>query len=337
MLKEFALGKECYGQATLVLSKVSTDFECLQERAQASGIFEQVVEFDEKKSAYFPELDFFKKNQGNIIKNMVARIRFTKMFAKLQEPYIPVDFTRYKNIYVYCDSDPIGYYLNQNHIAYHAIEDGFNCLKLFNAARHDNKGFFPVKVWMSWLNLIFIQNGYGRYCLDMEVNDISVISHPCRKYRELPRTTLIDRLTEEEKECLLRVFVKDLELLQNLLDNVRESHGKMVVILTEPLCDEDTRKRIFTDIIAEYGEGATVVFKQHPIDRFPYDKEFPEHVVIDRSVPMELLNFMGEGIFDEAIAIFTQVDSITFAKKKIFLGSDFMDRYEEPHLHCFDA
>ena len=26
----------------------------------------------------------------------------------------------------------------------------------------------------SW-NLIFIQNGWGKYCIDMEVNDISVL------------------------------------------------------------------------------------------------------------------------------------------------------------------
>ena len=75
----------------------------------------------------------------------------------------------YKDIYVYCDSDPIGYYLNQNHIRYHAVEDGLNCLKNFDAARYDNRGHFKIKAFLSmYLNLIFVTerlrkilHGYG--------------------------------------------------------------------------------------------------------------------------------------------------------------------------------
>ena len=46
-----------------------------------------------------------------------------------------------------------------------------------------------------YLNLIFIQNGYGKYCLDMEVNDISLIKYPCPRYIEQSRQALVDRLT----------------------------------------------------------------------------------------------------------------------------------------------
>lgn len=35
-----------------------------------------------------------------------------------------VDFKKYQDIYVFCDSDPIGYYLNYKKIHYHAVEDG---------------------------------------------------------------------------------------------------------------------------------------------------------------------------------------------------------------------
>ena len=122
----------------------------------------------------FSELKKYHTDKGNIVLNMLNRIVYTKKLGKLQEPYVPVDFKQYKDIYVYCDSDPIGYYLNQNKIYYHAMEDGLNCLKNFDTARYDNRGHFELKAWMASKNLIFIQNGYSKYCIDMEVNNISV-------------------------------------------------------------------------------------------------------------------------------------------------------------------
>ncbi len=64
---------------------------------------------------------------------------------------------------------PIGYYLNQNHIRYHAVEDGLNCLKNFDAARYDDRGHFqdqgiPVHVSEPDLcseRLRKILHGYG--------------------------------------------------------------------------------------------------------------------------------------------------------------------------------
>ena len=47
-LKELNLDKAKRGQATLVLSTMSIDFENLKERVEATGLFEQVVMFDEK-------------------------------------------------------------------------------------------------------------------------------------------------------------------------------------------------------------------------------------------------------------------------------------------------
>ncbi len=143
--------------ATLVLSKLSNDFENLKERVESTGLFEEVIEFDEKREDFFPQLARWRKDTGSFLKNSLNRIRFTREYARLEAPYVPVDFRQYKDIYVYCDSDPIGYYLNQNKIYYHALEDGLNCLKNYDAARYDNRGHFKLKAFMSRkLNLIFI-------------------------------------------------------------------------------------------------------------------------------------------------------------------------------------
>lgn len=183
-------------------------------------------------------------DKGNIFFNMLSRIRFTKEYARLEAPFVPVDLRQYEDIYVYCDSDPIGYYLNQNKIPYHAMEDGLNCLKNFDAARFDNRGMFGLKAFMSnRLNLIFVQNGYGKYCLDMEVNDISAIAHPCPKYIEVSRQALTDKLTAEDKEILIKAFVRDEARLKEQIKEANEK-GDKILILTDPLCSLEIRRQI---------------------------------------------------------------------------------------------
>lgn len=333
LLKELALPKEKQGQATVLLSKMSTDFEQLKERLESLQFFEEVIEFDEKREFFFPELAEYRKPQGSFYKNMKARIRFTRRYAELEAPYIPVDFRQYKDIYVYCDSDPVGYFLNQNKIKYHAVEDGLNCLKQFDAARYDNRGHFKLKAFMSEkLNLIFVQNGYGKYCIDMEVNDISVIEKPCHKYKEVPRKPLFDRLTKEDKDILLHAFVRDMDALNETLKS-GENHENKILVLTEPLCNLDVRKQIFKDIIATYGKNAQVIIKPHPRDELDYHKEFGEYIIIDRTVPMEMLNFIEGLQFQKVISVFTPTNEMKFGMEKIRLGNDFMDKYEDPSIH----
>ena len=333
-LKELNMPKEKRGQATLVLSRMSNDFETFAERAKASGLFEEVLEYDEKKPEYFEELATLKEDRGNIVFNMISRIRFCKKFAKLQAAFVPVNFKEYKEIYVYCDSDPIGYYLNYNKIYYHALEDGLNCLAYYDTARFDNRGAFDVKVFMSKrLNLIFIQNGYGRYCKDMEVNDISKIKYPCPYYKEVPRQHYVDRLTDQDKQVILKAFVKDYDALVEALEQADATGKKKVLVLTEPLCDLNTRERIFRDIIRMYGEDAVVVLKPQPRDELDYNTLFGEYFRIDRTVPMEMLNFIPGAHFDRLISVLTETAAIGFATEKIKLGPDFMDAYEAPHIH----
>ena len=127
-LKELALSADKRGQATLLLSRMSIDFEQLKDRVEATGLFERVLEYDEKHHSCFPELAKYKRDRGNIVFNMFFRILFTKKLARLNAPYVPVDFREYRDIYVFCDSDPVGYYLNWKRIPYHAVEDGLNTL-----------------------------------------------------------------------------------------------------------------------------------------------------------------------------------------------------------------
>lgn len=325
---------ECeQGQADLMLSKMSNDFEALKERVEGVGLFRRVIEFDEKRENFFPQLARWRQDTGNFIGNLRNRIRFTKEYARLEAPYIPVELRDYDDIYVYCDSDPIGYYLNQNRIYYHAVEDGLNCIKNLDAARYDNRGFFQLKRIMSqYFNLIFVQNGYGKYCLDMEVNDISVLRYSCPKYIEKRRQDMVDRLTEEDKQKILNAFIRDKEKLDRQIDEAGR-HGDKILVLTEPLCDLDTRERIFRDIIAMFKDSGTIFLKPHPRDELDYRSIFAEYPQFDRTLPMEILNLIPELRFKKVVGVLTELSGILFADEKVYLGEDFLDAYEEPAIH----
>lgn len=336
-LKELKLraeqGDDWKPGATLVLSRMSNNFENLGSRVESTGLFEEVLEFDEKREDFFPELAKWRRGTGGFAGNLLYRIRFTKLYAKLEAPYVPVDFREYRDIYVYCDSDPIGYYLNQNKIYYHAVEDGLNCLKNFDAARYDNRGHFGLKVFLSKkLNLIFVQNGYGKYCLDMEVNDISAIAHPCPGYIEQPRRELVDRLTEEDRDLILQAFIRDKERLER---QIAESNkiGDKILILTDPLCTLDVREKIFRDIIKMYEPEGTVFLKPHPRDELDYRTLFAEYPQFDATVPMEILQFFPGLRFRKAVGVLTEMKGISFADEVVRLGPDFMDAYEDPLIH----
>lgn len=332
-LKELKLPATEQGKAALVLSKMSTDFERLKERVESTGLFEKVYEFDEKNESFFPELAKWRRGAGGFLGNLWCRIQFTRQYARLQEPYLPVDFREYRDIYVYCDSDPIGYYLNQNHIYYHAVEDGLNCLKNFDAARYDNRGHFGLKAFLSMrLNLIFVQNGYGKYCLDMEVNDISAIAHPCPRYIEEPRQLLADRLTAEDKDKILQAFIRDKEALERQIAESSQV-GDKILILTDPLCTLEVRERIFRDIIAKYEPEGTIFIKPHPRDDLDYRKLFAQYPQFDATVPMEMLNFFPGLHFKKAVGVLTEMKAIRFADEVVRLGADFMDAYEDPLVH----
>lgn len=332
-LKELKLPRDRQGQATLVLSRLSNNFESLRERAESTGLFRNVIEFDEKREDFFPELAEYRKDTGSFIGNLLNRIKFTRRYAQLEEPFVPVDFTEYQDIYVYCDSDPIGYYLNQKKIHYHALEDGLNCLKNYDAARYDNRGHFKLKMICSrYFNLIFVQNGYGKYCLDMEVNDISAIRYPCSRYIEQPRQELVDRLTEEDKQIILKAFIRDKEGLEQQIEESNKV-GDKILILTDPLCTLDVRERIFRDIIKRYELEGTIFLKPHPRDELNYRELFPEYPQFDATVPMEMLNFFPGLRFQKVVAVLTEIKAIRFADEVVRLGEDFMDAYEDPLIH----
>ena len=72
------------GQATLVLSAMSNHFDTMIQRARNCGIFEEVIEFDEKEDTFFPELKPLRTNtdrsSSTAISKMVERMATVPWF-----------------------------------------------------------------------------------------------------------------------------------------------------------------------------------------------------------------------------------------------------------------
>ena len=317
------------------MSTMSNNFGNLKERAQRCGLFSAVFMFEEKEDVCFPQVMKYHQDTGNLVINLFNRIRYTKLLGKVQEPYVPVDFKQYKDIYVFCDSDPIGYYLSYKRIFYHALEDGLDCISTYDTARYDNRGHFKLKALLASWNLIFIQNGWGKYCLDMEVNNIDILPYPCPKYIEKPRSELVDGLDQKGKNILVKLFVEDMDRINSRLEEAGDR--PRILLLTEPLCSLDVGEKIFRDCISQYGriegEEAVVMIKPHPRDVLDYRQVFADYIVLDGGFPMEIFNYIPGLRFRRVISVFTVVHSIKFAEEIVYLGEDFMDQYEAPELH----
>ena len=330
-VKEMNKDPQKRGEATVLLSTMSCDFGSLKKRLVESALFKNVIEFDEKRDDFFPELAKYKKDKGNVVCNMISRIKYTRRFAKLEERFIPVDFKSYDEINVFCDADPIGIYLSQNRIYYHAIEDGMDTLSTFIHAKYENRGYFGLKKFLSLrLNLIFIRDGDNKYCIDMEVNDRSKVDDDFGKYVEVSRKKLMDSLSDTDRKTLVSLFVSDIDGLNDFI-NKGVSDG--ILILTEPLCTLDIRKQIFTDIIDQFKNEGVIFLKPHPRDDLDYRSLFSEYWIFDKTIPMEILGLFKEIHFKKVVGVYTQLGLIDFADERIMLGSKLMDKYEAPEKH----
>lgn len=319
------------GRADLILSTMSNDFGSLPERMADAGVFNDILMFDEKLPSSSGEVEACHRDRGNLFLNLIQRIKYTKLLGRLQEPYVPTDLSAYADVYVFCDSDPIGYYLNLKKIRYHALEDGLNSGKLDNQARLSNKGSFAIKALIAKTGLIFMECGYSRYCIDYEVNDISVNYKPPKNMIENRCDDMYDRLSAEDHRLLVRIFLPDEDELASL--SSLPADRPRIMILTEPLCELPVRKRLFGDVIERYGKDGTVIIKPHPRDELDYGKEFPGVIVIKSRFPMEVMNDIEGFYVDRVISVITQIDNVRFAKETTYLGLDFLDLYEDPAVH----
>lgn len=323
------------GNCHFYLSDMSQNLTEILERLNESPYVGGAEILHEVRHTDLPKAEKYHKMRSNILLNLLQRIIFTKVYAKAQN--FPLSALRGREVFVFCDSDPVGYVLNAAHIPYHAMEDGFNCLKVFDAAHADNEGHFALKKWMSKHNLIFIQNGYSKYALDMEVNDDSTLLHDGPVYRVVKKSDLEAGLSENQKKEIVRIFIADAEQIAVQLKSFQKGQ-KVGMFLSEnwPGDAPDIRRQVCLDIKERYFRDYALVIKPHPADNVDYKELCGDAIVLRGRFPIEVLNFFDGLHVDLAVSIVTSaMDSLRFVDEKLNLGPAFWDAYEDPEKHAF--
>ena len=220
-------------------------------------------------------------------------------------------------------------------VVFGGVEDGLDCLKNLDDAYVANHGHFRLKTWFSRLNLIFIMNGWGKYCLDMEINDRSKVPTDCPRFVEVPRKPLEQALTPPQKKLMIQAFIEDAD---KLMEQLKPTGEEIACFLTEPHpVDVEARKRVCLDVIEQYCRGYKVLIKPHPRDMIDYKELCPQAVVLRGRFPVEVMNFFEGLHIKRAVSIVTTaLNNMDFVDEKINLGASFWDAYEDPEKHAYN-
>lgn len=326
LLKELNYQKTENDKGTIALSVISTDFKDLKIRLEKFGIFEKVIELNEIHPYNFTEKFKYDDIKGvynpfRIFANWVLRWRY---IAKQTEKYINIDFTTYKHIFVYCDSDPIGMYLNYKKIRYTAVEDGLESCRINKLENYVK--LLRLKILLSKLGIMFMSDGHSKYAGELEVNDENGIYSYGRKVFGVSRSKLLENLNKKDKEIIYDIFYSGASVKKFFNDK------KNAMLLTGQLCSSENSFNIYRDIIKSYCEGYNVYIKPHPIDNGDYENEFPNCIVLERFFPVEIFNIKCDLEIEKLISVTSVLDQHKFAKEKIRLGISFLNQYSYPDL-----
>lgn len=238
----------------------------------------------------------------------------------------------YERIHVFWDLGYAGTYCNIRKIHYTLHEDSLNSYQHIKDNRKNYSYIFQKHGLKFCLKKYFhtgvIPFGYSDCCDVVEVNDKKGIEIPLDKVTEIPRKELEKQLTLKQKKAIFDVFTAG-------MSSEGFSAEGAVLILTEPfavtgrLPDEEAQFRLYQDMIEDYAQDSKVLIKAHPRDSMDYRKYFPDAEVMEKNIPMEILNFDENFRISRAVTVTSSViQGLSCVDEKIYLGAEFLHKYK---------
>ncbi|MCR5542549.1 MAG: glycosyltransferase [Eubacterium sp.] len=236
--------------------------------------------------------------------------------------------SEYEKINVFWDLGYVGTYLNIRGISYVLHEDSLNSYKKIKDNRPNYSYIFDENERKNHKGVVPF--GYSQNCEAVEVNEIQGIQIPTDKVTECSREAMITSLEPDQKKKIMNAFVEP-EIMESI-----STDGETLLLLTEPfavtgrLPHETAQERLYKDIVNEYGQGKKLVIKAHPRDAMDYEKIFPDAMIIEKNIPMEILNFNESISFSVAVTVTSSViGGLANVGEKKLLGVDFLKKYAE--------
>lgn len=296
----------------IIISDTVPNREKIIENIKSKGIFNNIYIINEKQI----ELP---NSQSRF-----SRIKLHKNIVNCIYKYIPINLNIYNDIYIYNDNTKIGFYLIATHTYYNLLEDGLNSFTIID--KYADVNYSKKSRIASLFNLNILVYGQSKYAKCIEVNSLENIKIPLKKVNVFSKENMTAKICEDNKKIIYDIFCKNKQINSNY-------NGEKVLILTQPLykdmlvSSQYEQKNIYKSIVDKFNKGNNVILiKPHPRDDLKYDELFDDVIVIDKDVPIEILNFDDSVCFDKVVTISsTSLNGIDFAKDKIELGWNYIN------------
>ncbi|EFB75534.1 glycosyltransferase family 52 [Subdoligranulum variabile] len=288
------------GPHTMVLSAAVADAEALAVRLDKTGVVQTVL-VDETR---WP----------GTVTGPLAALRARRAFEKLCG--WKLDRGRYENVYIHNDWSVLGRYLQDCHAGYILCEDTFGSTlgpdqhlvtdqrAAPDFAQKQNSG----KGYLYW--------GDSPWCKLVESEDASrcTLFGPEKLVTD-SKGALLQSLTDAEKAMVRTVF-----LTQPLPE---QAEGATLLLprsfVADGLMTQEHQDAMFRAVAARYAVGPLFI-KTHPRDTTDYQALFPDAVILERTMPSEVLNFCLPFTFRRAVTVQSFVlRGFTAAEEKILL------------------
>lgn len=305
-----AFGAPCPPE--MLLSASVPGAEALATRLEATGLFANVRIFDEEKCGNAFQKGFLRTL---LFQRLAGRRNVEKYYG------FRLDGAEYRDVYIHNDWSALGRYLQDKGIPYILCEDTFASTCSADHSLILRQREQPHFALCRALGCGYLYWGDWKKVKAIETESLARATVPFAKERlaERSQKAAFAALTREQKALLCSVF---------LTSPLPEDCEGAVLFLTrdfvsEHLTDEATQRRMYKAVVEKYCSGGPLFIKAHPRDATDYAALFPGAVVLDRSMPSEVLNFALPFRFARAVTVeSTVLKAFEAADEKVSLTLD---------------
>ena len=288
---------------TMVLSAAVADAEALAARLEKTGVVHTVL-VDETR---WP----------GTVTGPLAALRARRAFETLCG--WKLDRARYENVYIHNDWSVLGRYLQDCHAGYILCEDTFGSTLGPDQHLVTDQRSAPDFARKQQSGKGYLYWGDSPWCKTVESEDAArcTLFGPDKMITD-SKAALLQSLTGDEKAMVRNVF-----LTQPLPE---KAEGATLLLprsfVADGLMTQDRQDAMFKAVAAKYAVGPLFI-KTHPRDTTDYGALFPDAVILERTMPSEVLNFCLPFTFRRAVTVQSFVlRGFTAAEEKILLTLD---------------
>lgn len=297
----------------LVLSAALPGAGALAGRLADCGLFGDVRLFDEDACGNALQRGFWRTL---LFQRLAGRRNVEKYHGFSLDP------ARYRAVYIHNDWSVLGRYLQDKGIPYILCEDTFASTCAGGGhqliARQRALPHFALRRALGYGYLYW---GDWKKVSAIETEDAAKATVPFAKERLAQRSqkAVFSRLSRAQKDLLCAVF---------LTAPLPESCAGASLLLPrdfvcEGLLDEESQRRMYKAVAKKYCAGGPLFIKAHPRDAADYKALFPDAVVLERTMPSEVLNFALPFRFARAVTVeSTVLKAFGAADEKVSLPLD---------------